>query len=144
AGFEEENALSVVDWEGRRQEADLLHLTHPALRRWNHYLGDHTLRLLKHRREKTPGKPRVAAIGTSSTHGYWLKLPYAYRLHLLLEAAGQPVGPLVAAVPGSPGPRLYWFARNVVLRYRPDVVTLSLTFNDSYALTQMDEREYLA
>lgn len=144
ADFQEENALSVVDWDGDRQEADLLDLTHPALRRWNNYLGDHTLRLLKHDRARPEGKARVVAIGTSSTHGYWLKLPYAYRLHLLLEAAGRPVETLIAAVPGATGPRLYWFARNVVMRYRPDVVTLSLTYNDAYALTQFDEREYLA
>ncbi len=143
AGFEEENALSVVDWDGARQEADLIHFTHPVLRRWNNYLADHTLRLLRHDRARPPGKARIVAVGTSSTHGYWLKLPYAYRLHLLLEAAGHPVETLIAAVPGATGPRLHWFARNVVMEYRPDVVTLSLTFNDAYALTQMDEGAYL-
>ncbi|MFG0316015.1 MAG: SGNH/GDSL hydrolase family protein [Planctomycetota bacterium JB042] len=143
AGFEEENALSVVDWDGARQEPDLIHLTHPALRRWNNYLADHTLRLLRHDRARPAGKARVVAIGTSSTHGYWLKLPYAYRLHLLLEAEGHPVETLIAAVPGATGPRLHWFARNVVMEYRPDVVTLSQTFNDAYALTQLDEGAYL-
>jgi len=143
AEFQEENELSVVDWEGDRQHADLIHFTHPVLRRWNNYLGDHTLRLLRHDREGAEGTARVAAVGTSSTHGYWLQIPTAYQLHLLLEAESRVVETLIAAVPGSTGPRLYWFARNVVLEYSPEVLILTLTFNDAYALTQMDEGEYL-
>ena len=137
------NRLSPADWAGDRIEADLLHLQHPLLRRWNTYLAEHKLRDRGYAIEKKPGVKRILSLGTSSTNGYWLKLPYTFRLELLLRKEGLPVECLIGAVPGGTGPRLYWFFKNALLPFHPDIVTLSLYYNDAYALSQMDESDYL-
>jgi hypothetical protein len=86
---------------------------------------------------------RILSLGTSSTHGYWLKLPYTFRLELLLKKEGFNVETMIGAFPGGTGPRLYYYFKNVLLDFSPDVVTLSLYYNDAYDLTQMDEAAYL-
>ena len=135
--------LSIADWSGDRLEEDFLHFQHPLLRRWNPYLAQHALRERNYDMQKAPGVTRILSLGTSSTHGYWLKLPYTFRLELLLKNEGFDVETLVGAFPGGTGPRVYYYFKNALLDFSPDIVTLSLYYNDAYDLSQMDEVVYL-
>lgn len=137
------NALTVADWSGPRLERDLLHFTHPALRRWNTYLGRHTFPRVPVALEKTPGLPRAVFLGSSSTAGYWLKLPWPLHVRWRLREEGFDVECVTAGVPGSTAPRLFWYLRNALLHFDPDLVCLTLTFNDTFVQTQIDERAYL-
>jgi hypothetical protein len=135
--------LSLAHWNVDHLEDDLVHIQVPALRRWNHYLAQHEFRERSHSLFKKPGVTRIVALGTSSTYGYRVREPYSIRLERLLRNAGYDVETIVAAYQGTSGTRLLQFFRNVLLDFSPDIVTLSLFYNDSYALTQMDEAAYL-
>jgi len=135
--------LSMAGWSGSRLEADLVHLQHPLLRRWNAYLAQHMFRNRSHDLEKKPGVTRIVSLGTSSTNGYWLKFPYPLRLELLLKEEGYDVEIINGAYPGATGNRVFHFFRNVLLDFSPDIVTLSLYYNDAYDITQIDEASYL-
>jgi lysophospholipase L1-like esterase len=136
--------LSLADWSVEALHDDLLHLEHPLLRRWNVYLAQHELRDRTYALKKKPGTTRIVALGASSTHGYWVKAPYPFCLEHLLNEEGHDVEVIVGAYPGATGPRLLPFFKNVLLDFEPDIVTLSLYYNDAYALTQFDESAYLA
>lgn len=136
-------ALSMADWHGKNLQSDLVHIQHPMLRRWNHYLARHEFRGRSHALEKKPGSTRILALGTSSTYGYWVEAPYAVRLEGLLREEGFDVEVMVGAVRGGSGNRILPFLENVLLEFSPDIITLSLFYNDSYALTQWDEGAYL-
>lgn len=135
--------LSLADWSVDQLHDDLAHLEHPLLRRWNVYLAQHELRDRSYSLKKSGGT-RILALGTSSTHGYWVKAPYPFCLEHLLKAEGHDVEMIIGAYPGATGPRLFPFFKNVLLEFEPDIVTLSLYYNDAYALTQFDESGYLA
>jgi hypothetical protein len=135
--------LSLAEWSGERLEADLVHLQHPLLRRMNHYLARHTFRKRSHALEKKPGTSRIVSLGTSSTYGHWVKAPYPLRLERTLKEEGFDVEGINGACRGGTGMRQYYFFRNVLLDFSPDIVTLSLFLNDAYALSQMDEAAYL-
>lgn len=135
--------LSMADWHGKNLQSDLVHIQHPMLRRWNHYLARHEFRGRSHALEKKPGTKRILALGTSSTYGYWVEAPYAVRLEGLLKEEGFDVEVMVGAVRGGSGNRILPFLENVLLEFSPDIITLSLFYNDSYALTQWDEGAYL-
>jgi hypothetical protein len=135
--------LSLAHWSVDHLEKDLVHLQIPALRRWNHYLAQHEFRERKHELRKRPGVTRIVALGTSSTYGYRVREPYSLCLERFLNQAGYNVEMIIGAYQGTSGTRLLQFFRNVLLEFSPDIVTLSLFYNDSYALTQMDEAAYL-
>lgn len=134
--------LTMLDWEGERLLPGLVHVQHPLYRRFNEYLVAHELRGRRHALEKPDGVIRVAAIGTSSTFGYLAKEPYPIRIEGLLREQGLPVEVLVAAWPGSSGTRQLAFLENVILGFRPDVLMVSLFYNDSYQLSMIDELGY--
>jgi lysophospholipase L1-like esterase len=135
--------LSLADWSGDRLEEDLVHLQHPIFRRCNEYLACHLLRERSHGLMKAPSQTRILCLGTSSTYGYRVDTPYPLRLEKLLNEEGFDVEVMIGAYPGASGTRVYTFFKNVLLDFSPDIVTLSLFFNDSYALTQADEAAYL-
>lgn len=139
----ERNALAFDAWDGERLEPDLLHLMHPLSRRWQNYLGQHGLRNRWPSLAPSPGTTRVLFLGTSSTYGYRARVPYGFHLEPMLRERGLAVESLVGAVEGSSGARLFHILENVLMDYSPDVLCLSLGFNDSIALAQLDERAYL-
>lgn len=143
ADYESLSRLSLADWSVSPLSEKLVHLQVPALRRWNHYLAKHELRGRSYQNWKPKGSTRILALGTSSTFGYRVKKPYAFRLEEILKADGHNVEVMIGAYQGASGTRVLQFFRNVLLDFRPDIVTLSLFFNDSYALTQHDEAAYL-
>ncbi|MHC4946327.1 MAG: SGNH/GDSL hydrolase family protein, partial [Planctomycetota bacterium] len=135
--------MSFTEWSVDALHEDLIHLEHPLLRRWNVYLAEHKLRDRYHDSEKKPGTSRILALGTSSTHGYWVKRNYSFILEEMLKKDGFDVEMIVGAYPGATGVRVYPFLKNVLLDFEPDIITLSLYYNDALALIQFDEADYL-
>jgi lysophospholipase L1-like esterase len=150
------NRLSYLDWPGETLHEDLLHLEHPLFRRWNHYLARHRFRGQDVELEKPRGVTRVVALGGSGTWGW--RLPAGSRedwpatLERLLDrpvAAEDGAAParwevVNAAYIAATSGRLFRFLRNVLVDYEPDVVVLSVCYNDAAALSQGDEDAYLA
>lgn len=137
------NRLDITAWQGDRQYEDLVHLTHPLLRRSNVYLAEHRLRERQHTLRPADQVTRIAVIGTSSAYGYTARTPYGHRVEDKLDQLGLRTEVLVGAIQGSTGSRLYYFLRNVIAKFEPQIVVLSLYYNDVTALAQFDEREYL-
>jgi lysophospholipase L1-like esterase len=143
---ERANELPFYAVTGPRFPADLAWYFHPLVRRFNSFLADHTFRRQPHAIACEPGTVRIACLGTSSTWGY--PLPpgeeYPAQLGALLGARGVPAEVLNAAVPGSTTFRLTRFFEGVVREFRPQIVTISLFFNDSSSCLQYDEEALLA
>lgn len=135
------NARTFVDGATRAMPADHLHLVHPLVRRFNGYLADHRFR----GRVADPAEdaPRVVALGSSSTFGYLLPegadLDYPARLQERLQETWPDAQVWNAAWSGATLARVTWFFRDVIVPLRPDVVTLSLYYNDAVVLSQGDE-----
>ena len=124
---------------------DLVYLYHPYARELNDYLTDHLFREQRARRAATK---RVVSLGSSSTWGYRLEPDESYpaRLQALLRKRDglRDVEVLNAGWPGTIGPVLFRFLRDGLEALEPDVVTVSLYYNDSFALTQWDPEHYFA
>jgi lysophospholipase L1-like esterase len=146
--LERANTLTHYHWSGSRLPRDLLWYLHPLCRRWNEFLANRTFRSRTVRLQKEGGSRRVLCLGTSSTYGHGFtaeeRADYPAQLSEMLEDAdgGQQVEVINAAVPGSTGARLLAFFRDVLCQYQPDVLVLSLAFNDAASLSQADERSY--
>lgn len=144
------NAFTAVEWDGDRIERKLLHAWHPLLRRWNPWVTDHRLRRSHHELNKPAGTRRILFLGTSSTFGYGTRDAYGALIGEHLAQGGKagpawptPVEVLIGAYPGSSGIRQYHFLEQVGLQFAPDIVCLSLYYNDAPGLTQFDEPAYL-
>lgn len=140
------NARTHADAVSGPMHADFLHLQHPLIRRFNQYLVDHRLRDRHVGEGAVPGSSasrRVVCLGSSSTYGYLLPKgagqDYPSRLQERLRASGHDVQVWNAAWSGATTSRIYWFLRNVLAPLHPDVVTLSVSYNDAYILSQGDE-----
>lgn len=132
-----------------RIEPGLSHLQHPYIRRFNSYLVDHTFRGRRFTAEPAPGVARVISLGTSSTWGHGIDVSTGMDYPTVLEALlsermpEQRVEVINAAVRGSSVARLLRIFRESLLTFQPDIVTLSVYFNDAFYLTQVDEDAYL-
>lgn len=150
ADVERMNAFTAAEWDGERIERKLLHAWHPLLRRWNPWVTDHRLRRSHHALNKPAGTRRILFLGTSSTFGYGTRDAYGALIGEHLAQGGKagpawptPVEVLIGAYPGSSGIRQYHFLEQVGLQFAPDIVCLSLYYNDAPGLTQFDEPAYL-
>lgn len=145
ASIAAQNALTCLAWSGERLHGDLLHHEHPLLRRWNGYLVDHRFKRRAVSLSKPPGTIRIISLGSSSTFGFGVDSDYPTLAEQRLNQAGDlpQVEIINAAWNGAVGNRLLQLLRNVLLEFRPDVVTLSLYYNDAVNLTQLDEAAYL-
>lgn len=135
------NALSCLSAD-TPLAPDLLDFEHPLLRRWNFYLADHRFRKRTFSLAKSPGISRVLAVGTSSTYGYGTDEDWPTLLERELRSpsfGARKVEVLNGAYPGTASWRLLHFFKNVLLRFEPDVLVLSLYYNDSVGLSQFDE-----
>lgn len=141
------NAIPPTDWSGTRLSADLVHFQHPLSRRWDYYLVDHQIRGRTYPLKKPEKTVRILALGTSSTYGYGSDTNYP---HLagdeLNEGRGgrSKVEVLNAGWPGSDGVRILQLFKNALIQFDPDIVTLSLSYNDSNNTTQFDLLQYFA
>ena len=132
-----------------RVAAGLVHAQLPGLRRLNGYLVDHTFRGRQFALHKPPGTLRVACLGTSTTWGYGLdeSAPTDYP-SLLREALNREKGePAIevmnAGVRGWTALRMRRFYEEVVAEFDPDVVTVSLYYNDAVHATVGEDSGWL-
>ncbi|MEW6742024.1 MAG: GDSL-type esterase/lipase family protein [Planctomycetota bacterium] len=142
------NTIAYFEWHGKRLPRDLLWYLHPLCRRWNDYLANRSFRGRSVRLWEEGARPRIVCLGTSSTWGHGFapaeRAEYPAQLEdLLAERSGAAQAEVInAAIPGSGGSRLLLFFRDQLLLYQPDIVTVSLRFNDSALLAQADESAY--
>jgi lysophospholipase L1-like esterase len=132
-----------LSWSGERLEDDLAWLQHPELRSLNGYLADHRFRGRAVTVEKPAGTARVITLGASTTYGFAIPdgtgQEYPMVLERLLGADGaQRVEVINAAFLGATTEHQYRLLRDGLMVFQPDVVTLSLFYNDSFALTGAD------
>lgn len=135
-------AVEAQEMGSARVERDLVHFQHPAVRQLNDYLAHHRFRGREHSLVRPAGTSRVLCLGTSSTWGFGFEdgsgLDYPSILERRLAAAGRNVETLNAAYPGTHAHCLERVLENQLRDFEFDVVTISLTYNDSYATTQSD------
>ena len=139
------NALRPDEWSGDRLARDLVHVQHPLSRRLNYYLVDHRFRERRFSLDKPADAVRILALGTSSTYGYGSDEDYPTFLEELLNERpprGTKIEVINAGWPGADGRRIHWLFRNALVDLDPDVVTLSLTYNDVVNLIQFDLDRY--
>lgn len=128
----------------------LAHVQHPMLRKWNTYLDAHALRGKHFAIPKPKGTVRVICLGTSSTWGHGLDdasgLDYPALLGDLLRKRlpEVPIDVVNAGVSGASTPRLLRFLDEALLEFEPDIVVLSLSFNDAVFLMRFDEQRWLS
>jgi lysophospholipase L1-like esterase len=141
--------LPVDGFDLPRLSAGLAHMQHPGLRRLNSYLVDHSFRGRRFALRKPKGTLRVACLGTSTTWGYGLdeaqQTDFPSMLQALLnqQPGGQRVEVINAGVRGWTAPRMRRLFEEVVAEFEPDVVTLSLYYNDAIHATVEDEEAWL-
>ncbi len=141
------SSWNYVGWSGERMESELAYLRHPLIRRLNDYLAAHTFRGKALAAVKPAGTQRVLTLGGSSTWGFGIPegehKEYPALLETLLNdahaAPHAPVEVFNGAYQGATGARLFRVLRDGLLGFQPDVVTLSLSYNDGFALTRCDE-----
>ncbi|MHC5210324.1 MAG: SGNH/GDSL hydrolase family protein [Planctomycetota bacterium] len=150
------NRISYMDWPGEQLHEDLLHTEHPLFRRWNHYLARHRFRERMVNARKPPGTVRVVTLGGSSTWGWRVspesRADYPAVLGGLLSRADHRAPGdgarrwevINGAIVGATSGRQFRMLRNVLVDYDPDIVVLSVFYNDSPALSQGDEEAYLS
>ena len=122
------------------------------LRRWNDYHALHSFRGRSFSLQKPARTVRVLALGGSSTWGYRIPAEsggdYPAQLERRLNtpngnhASRASVQVINGAFVGATGTRLYHLLRDSLADFSPDIVTLSLTFNDSSSCTLGDEDGY--
>ncbi len=143
----------TLEWTADRLQPDLAWVQYPRMRLFNYYLADHCFRGRPSTLEKPPGTARVVTLGGSSTWGFGIPegsgKEYPMVLEQLLNAPGDgsPPGRRVEVINGgilgATGERQFHFLRDGLLAFQPDVVTLSLRYNDSLTLCFDDEAALL-
>jgi lysophospholipase L1-like esterase len=127
---------------------DLVHFQHPLVRHLNTYLVEHRFRGRSFAPQPSPGVPRVLCLGSSSTWGHaisdssGLDWPSLLEKRLREQGARLPVEVINSGVSGATSGRLLAVLRDIGLQFHPDLVTISLYYNDSYALSRVDEQPY--
>lgn len=121
---------------------DLVHFQHPAVRQLNDYLVRHRFRGREHALAQESGTSRIVCLGASSTWGFGFEdgsgFDYPTILERRLNSEGRKVEVQNAAYPGTHAHSLYHVLAEQLRDYSFDVLTLSLTYNDSYLATQFD------
>lgn len=124
-----------------------LAILHPKVRQLNDWFAWHEFRGRRATLTPPPGRVRIVALGSSSTWGFGLPDgsgdDWPARLETNLHERGHDVEVLNAGVPGGVADTLFLYLEHVLVHYRPNIVTLSLTHNDAYELTQLDTRRWL-
>lgn len=132
-----------------RIDPGLSYLQHPYIRRFNSYVLDHTFRGRTFSADPAPGVTRIISVGTSSTWGHGIEVSTGADYPTVLEGLlserlpGRGIEVINGAVRGSTAARLLRVFRESLLVFQPDIVTVSLYFNDSSYATSIDEESYL-
>lgn len=134
--------LSCVDASGAPLSQGLQHLQHAQLRRWNTYLAEHELRGRRYALQKAPGTTRIMVLGTSSAYGFHTEDPWGFKLERGLNASGEAVEVLIAAVQGGSVAQQRLLLENALLPFKPDIIVASFFYNDAVELAQADQDAY--
>jgi len=130
--------MTSAELGGPRVPERLLWARHPLTRRFNGYVRNQTFRNSPVRRER--GDVRIVSVGSSSTFGYGVpkERTWSAQLALRLGSRGRDIEVLNAGTPGSTSVRLVSAVREVIMPLAPDIVIVSLGFND-HSITAMDD-----
>jgi lysophospholipase L1-like esterase len=133
--------MEVSDISGGPLPEPLMWARHPLVRRFNPWAREQTLRGRRISLAAPDDRPRLLALGSSSTYGYGVSEQQAWpaQLERLASAGGMPVEVLNAGVPGGTARRLLYVLRDALLQLEPDIVVVSLSFNDHIDLAVHDE-----
>jgi lysophospholipase L1-like esterase len=137
------NKLRPADCRGPALHEAYAFARHPLLRRFNGFVRTQTFRSGPATPAPAAGTRRVIALGSSSTFGYGVGAGETWSAQLAL-ALGPGFEVLNAGVPGSTAERLRLYLQGALLRLQPDVVIVSLTFNDRSMGPGGDERAWTA
>lgn len=129
--------MTSADFGGPPVPERLLWARHPLTRRFNGYVRDQTLR--SYPVPKEHAEVRIISVGSSSTFGYGVphKRTWSTQLEDRLTKQGLDVEVLNGGMPGSTSVRLVSSVREVIMPLQPDIVIVSLGFND-HSITAMD------
>jgi lysophospholipase L1-like esterase len=138
--------MEVSDVSGGPLPESLMWVRHPLVRRFNPWAREQTLRGRRVSFAAPDDRPRVIALGSSSTYGYGVSEQQAWpaQLERLAKASGAPLEVLNAGVPGGTARRLVHVLQDALLQLEPDVVLVSLSFNDHIDLAVHDETAHFA
>jgi lysophospholipase L1-like esterase len=133
--------MEITDVSGGPLPEPLIWARHPLVRRFNPWAREQNLRGRRVSFAPPEDRPRLLALGSSSTYGYGVNEDQAWpaQLERLAKADGTPLEVLNAGVPGSTARRLLYVLRHSLLQLEPDVVVVSLSFNDHIDLAVHDE-----
>lgn len=134
--------MTTADIGGAPVPERLLWARHPLTRRFNGYVRDQTFR--NYPVSKQRGDVRIISVGSSSTFGYGVPNEHTWSSRLAVNLAtklgksGRNIEVINAGTPGSTSVRILSAVREVILPLEPDIVIVSLGFND-HSITVMDD-----
>ncbi len=136
------NALNLDDIHGAAVPPAYAWARHPLARRFNGYVRTQSFRGGKTRFDAS-GATRIIAVGSSSTFGYGVgdNETFAAQLDRRLGHRAQVLN---AGVPGGHAERFVSFVENVLVDLEPDVLIITLGYNDHIQGARYDERAHFA
>lgn len=137
------NKLRPADCRGPALPEAYAWARHPLLRRFNGFVRTQTFRSGPAAPEPAAGTRRVIALGSSSTFGYGVGAGETWSAQLA-QLLGPGFEVINAGVPGSTAERLRLYLQGALLRLQPDIVIVSLTFNDRSMGPGGDERAWVS
>lgn len=141
------NHLTVAQISGAALPTHYVWARHPLCRRFNFFVHKQTLRGERVTWEKPVGVTRIIGLGSSSTMGHGLSPDQAWpkQLQRLLRERGRSAVEVInAGVSAATAEVLRHDLLGVLLDLRPDVVVVSLGFNDHLLGGTVDERAHFA
>jgi lysophospholipase L1-like esterase len=141
------NALDVSSIHGAPIPERHAWARHPLCRRFNYFVNDQTFRNERVAWDKPAGVTRIVALGGSSTLGHGVAEAQAWpkQVEALLRAGGRASVQVVnAGVSAATAEMLRLDLQGVLLDLAPDVVVVSLGFNDHLVGGVADQREHFA
>lgn len=141
------NALDVSSIRGAAIPARHAWARHPLCRRFNSFVINQTFRNERFSWEKPDGVTRILALGSSSTLGHGVSPAQAWpkQVQELLRVRGRPdVEVINAGISAATAELLRLDLEGVLLDLEPDVVVVSLGFNDHLVGGVADQREHFA
>lgn len=138
----DESATRAVDFAsfpGARLYPGLIHYQHDRSRALNGYLAGHAFRGRRFAVERRGAGERVICVGSSSTYGAGIPESSALDWPSVLEPLLPPGTEVMnGGIRGSNAALLSVFQEEVLARFDPDVVVVTLFHNDSISLPQFD------
>lgn len=137
------NAMNLDDVYGAPVPEAYAWARHPLCRRFNGYVRTQRFREGRADFAGAGDATRIVALGSSSTFGYGVGADETYPA-LLDRRFGDAAMVLNAGVPGGHAERFVSFVEHVVVDLEPDVLLITLGYNDHIQGGRYDERRHFA